>query len=408
MVEFAQITRGHWLTFHRKVKLCPQIKGRTMTEMCYYEVLEVSKECSGAELKKSYRKLAMKYHPDRNPDDKEAEDQFKVVNEAYQVLSDDKKRGIYDRYGKAGLEGQGGMGGGFGGGNMDDIMDMFNSMFGGSGGGFGGGFGRTRRDPSQKYALDFEIELPLAFHEAVFGCEKKIDITFKTPCDDCKGTGAKDAKLETCDYCKGQGQVLMRQGPMQFAQTCPKCHGEGQSTAEECGSCSGKGYHEEDDIVTIKIPAGVDSGNRLRAQGYGNEAKNGARGDLYLTFYVEEDENFVRNGKDIYVEVPVFFTQAILGETIAIPALEGELDLELKQSTKDKEQFVFEDEGVADVHGGRKGRLVAQIQMILPKQINEEQKELLEKLQESYGVESSPHKSTFDSAFSRVKGWFKS
>ena len=378
-----------------------------MTELDYYEVLEVSKDCSGTELKKAYRKLAMKYHPDRNPDDKEAEDQFKVVNEAYQVLSDEEKRGIYDRYGKAGLEGQGGMGGGFGGSNMDDIMDMFNSMFGGSGGGFGGGFGQTRRDPGQKYALDFEIELPLAFHEAVFGCEKKIDIHYKTPCGDCKGTGAKDAKLETCDYCNGQGQVLMRQGPMQFAQTCPKCHGQGQSIKEECGSCSGKGYHEEDDTVTVSIPAGVDSGNRLRAQGYGNEAKNGQRGDLYLTFHVEEDENFIRNGNDIYIEVPVFFTQAILGETISIPALDGELELELKQSTKDKEQFVFDGEGVADVHGGRKGRLIAQVRMVLPKKINDEQKELLEKLQESYGVESRPHKSTFDSAFDRVKNWFK-
>jgi molecular chaperone DnaJ len=168
-----------------------------MTEMCYYEVLKVSKDCSGTELKKSYRKLAMKYHPDRNPDDKAAEDKFKVVNEAYQVLSDEEKRSIYDRYGKAGLEGQGGMGGGFGGGNMDDIMDMFNSMFGGSSGGFGR---QSRRDPSQKYALDFEIELQLEFHEAVFGCEKKIDIKYKTSCGDCKGTGAKDAKLDTCDY----------------------------------------------------------------------------------------------------------------------------------------------------------------------------------------------------------------
>lgn len=379
-----------------------------MTELDYYEVLEVNKDSSGAELKKAYRKLAMKYHPDRNPDDKEAEDNFKVVNEAYQVLSDDEKRAIYDRYGKAGLEGQGGSRGGFGGSNMDDIMDMFNSMFGGSSGGFGGGFGQTRRDPSQKYALDFEIELPLAFHEAVFGCEKKIDIRYKTPCGDCKGTGAKNAKLETCDYCQGQGQVLMRQGPMQFAQTCPKCQGQGKSIKEECGSCSGKGYHIEDDTVTVNIPAGVDSGNRLRAQGYGNEAKNGQRGDLYLTFHVEEDENFIRNGNDIYIEVPVFFTQAILGETISIPALDGELELELKQSTKDKEQFVFDGEGVADVHGGRKGRLVAQVQMILPKKINEEQKELLEKLQESYGVESRPHKNTFDSAFDRVKNWFKS
>ena len=376
-----------------------------MTEVDYYEVLEVSRDCSGAELKKSYRKLAMKYHPDRNPDDKEAEEKFKIVNEAYQVLSDEEKRSIYDRYGKAGLEGHG-MGGGFGGGGMDDIMDIFNSMFGGGGFG-GGGFGRTRRDPDQKYALDFEIELPLEFHEAVFGCEKKIDITYKTPCTDCKGTGAKDAKLETCDYCGGQGQILMRQGPMQFAQTCPKCQGRGRSIKEQCGSCHGKGYHIKDDSVTIKVPAGVDSGNRLRVQGYGNEAKNGHRGDLYLTFIVEEDENFIRNGNDIYIEVPVFFTQAILGETISIPALDGELELELKQSTKDKEQFVFEGEGVADVHGGRKGRLIAQIKMVLPKKINDEQKELLEKLQESYGVESRPHKSTFESAFDRVKSWFK-
>ena len=194
---------------------------------------------------------------------------------------------------------------------------------------------------------------------------------------------------------------------MQFAQTCPKCHGEGKTVAQKCTSCHGEGYHEEEDTVTVKIPAGVDSGNRLRVQGHGNEAKNGQRGDLYLTFYVEEDENFIRNGNDIYIEVPVFFTQAILGETISIPALDGELELELKKSTKDKEQFVFEGEGVVDVHSGRKGRLVAQVQMTLPKKINEEQKELLEKLQESYGVESRPHKNTFDSAFGRVKSWFK-
>ncbi len=378
-----------------------------MTELDYYEVLEVSKDCSGAQLKKSYRKLAMKYHPDRNPDDKEAEEKFKLINEAYQVLSDDEKRSIYDRYGKAGLEGQGGMGGGFGASSMDDIMDIFNSMFGGSS--FGGrGFGRqSRRDPSQKYALDFEVELQLAFHEAIFGCEKKIDITYKTSCNDCKGTGAKDGKMQTCDYCGGQGQVLMRQGPMQFAQTCPKCQGQGQSVKEACGSCRGKGYHEKEDTVTVNIPAGVDSGNRLRAQGYGNEDRHGRRGDLYMTFIVEEDENFIRNGNDIYIEVPVFFTQAILGETISIPALDGELELELKQSTKDKEQFVFDGEGVADVHSGRKGRLIAQIKLVLPKKINEAQKELLEKLQESYGVESRPHKSTFDSAFDRVKSWFK-
>jgi molecular chaperone DnaJ len=381
-----------------------------MTELDYYEALEVSRDCSGAELKKSYRKLAMKYHPDRNPGDKEAEERFKVINEAYQVLSDESKRAIYDRYGKAGLEGQGG--GGFGHGqSMDDIMDIFNSMFGGSSGGFGGfgGFGgqHRRRQNNQKYHLDFEIELPLKFNEAIFGVEKKINIKYKVPCNDCKGTGAEGGKLEKCDYCNGQGQVVMKQGFMSFAQTCPKCHGEGQKVNQKCHSCSGRGYHEEPDTITINIPAGVDTGNRLRAQGYGNQSKNGQRGDLYLTFNVEEDENFIREGSNIYIEVPVFFTQAALGESITIPSLYGELELDLRVGTKDREQFIFNNEGVADVHTGERGKLIAQVKVIYPKRLKEEQKELLQKLQESFGVESSPHKNSFEDAFARVKGWFK-
>jgi molecular chaperone DnaJ len=375
-----------------------------MSELDYYEVLEVSRDCSGAELKKAYRKLALKYHPDRNPDDKDAEEKFKLINEAYQVLSDDEKRSIYDRYGKAGLEGN--MGGGFSSSSMDDIMDIFNSMFGGMGGGFGG-FNRRQRDPNQKYALDFEIEYSLEFNEAVFGCEKTIDIKYKTYCKDCQGSGAKDGKLSTCDYCGGQGQVVMRQGFMTFAQECPKCHGQGKIIESKCPTCQAKGYEIQEESVTIKIPAGVDSGNRLRVPGHGNEAKNGQRGDLYVTFYVKDDEHFIRNGNDIYIEVPVFFTQAVLGETITIPALEGELELDLKVGTKDKEQFVFENQGVVDVHSGRKGRLIAQIKLIMPKKLKDEQKELLQKLQESFGVESKPHKSTFESAFEKVKKWFK-
>ncbi len=373
-----------------------------MTEMDYYEILEVSRTCSGSELKKSYRKLAMKYHPDRNPNDKEAEEKFKLLSEAYEVLKDDKKRAIYDQYGKAGLEGRG-MGGFAGSQNMDDIMDMFNSMFGG---GFGGGRGQ-RRQSNQKYNLDFEIELPLKFNEAVFGCEKKINIKYKVPCNECKGTGAENGKLETCDYCNGQGQVVMKQGFMSFAQTCPKCHGEGQKVSAKCSACSGRGYHEEPDTITINIPAGVDTGNRLRAQGYGNQAQNGQRGDLYLTFNVAEDEHFIRDGLNIYIEVPVFFTKAVLGETITIPSLDGELELDLKTGTKDKEQFVFRDEGVQDVHGGGRGKLIAQVKIIYPKRLNDEQKELLTKLQESFGVESKPHTSTFESTFEKVKGWFK-
>jgi len=380
-----------------------------MTELDYYEALEVSRDCSGTELKKAYRKLAMKYHPDRNQGDDEAEEKFKVINEAYQVLSDDSKRSIYDQYGKAGLEGQGGRGGFGGHQNMDDIMDIFNSMFGGAGGGGFGGFGGGgRRNPSnQKYNLDFEVEYPLKFDEAIFGIEKKIDITYKVPCDDCDGTGAEGGDLESCSYCNGQGQVVMKQGFMSFAQTCPKCHGEGQKVAQKCRSCSGRGYHEEPDTITINIPAGVDSGNRLRAQGYGNKSRSGQRGDLYLTFNVQEDKHFIREGSNIYIEVPVFFTQAVLGETIVIPSLNGELELDLKTGTKDKEQFVFSNQGVPDVHTGQKGRLIAQIKIVYPKRLNDEQKELLKKLQESFGVESKPHTNSFEDAFSRVKGWFK-
>jgi len=372
-----------------------------MSDLDYYEALEISKNASTAEIKKSYRKLARKYHPDLNPNDKEAESNFKSVTQAYEVLKDDEKRAIYDQYGKAGLEGRGFSGGQ----NMDDIMDIFNSMFGG-GGGFGGGR-QQRRRPDQKYNLDFEISLPLKFNEAIFGTEKKIDIKYKVSCDDCEGTGAEGGKLETCDYCNGQGQVVMKQGFMSFAQPCPKCKGEGQKISSSCNSCSARGYHEEPDTIKINIPAGVDSGNRLRAQGYGNQSKGGQRGDLYLTFDVEDDENFIREGSDIYIEVPVFFTQAALGETLTIPSLDGEIDLDLKIGTKDKEQFIFEDEGVADVHNGRKGRMIAQIKVIYPKKLNDEQKELLEKIQKSFGVESRPHKSSFEDAFKRVKGWFQ-
>jgi molecular chaperone DnaJ len=199
----------------------------------------------------------------------------------------------------------------------------------------------------------------------------------------------------------------MKQGFMSFAQPCPKCKGEGRKATTACRSCSGRGYHEEPDTITINIPAGVDSGNRLRAQGYGNQSRSGQRGDLYLTFNVQEDEHFIREGSNIYTEVPVFFTKAILGESITIPSLDGELELNLKIGTKDREQFIFPNEGVADVHTRQKGKFVAQVKIIYPKKLKDEQRELLKKLQESFGVESRPYSNNFEDAFKRVKGWFK-
>lgn len=372
-----------------------------MEELSYYEILEVTRSADKSTIKKAYRKMAKKYHPDKNPGDAEAEHKFKLCNEAYQVLSDDKQRSIYDRYGKEGLQG-GGSGGGFSGG-FDDLSSVFEEMFGG----FGGSSRRQRRAPEDKYTLDLGLNMSISFKEAVFGCEKDIDFKYKDSCKTCNGTGAKGGKTKTCSQCGGQGQVYMKQGFMTFSQTCPVCHGEGTEIAEKCSDCSGQGFTQTEDTVTIKVPAGIDNDNRLRVSAHGNKGKSGRRGDLYVTFQVEADDTFVRHGNDIYLEVPVFFTQAVLGETLIIPSLTGELELKLSKGTKDKEQFTFRNEGVADVHEHGKGDLIAQIKLTYPSSLNDEQKELLIKLQESFGIESKPHESSFESVFDKVKSWFK-
>ncbi len=373
-----------------------------MDELSYYEILEVTQSADKSEIKKAYRKMAKRYHPDRNQDDPDAEHKFKLCNEAYQVLSDDQQRATYDRYGKEGLQGMGGgrSSGGFGG--FDDLGSIFEEMFGG-----GAGRSRGSRANSDKYPLDLGVEMSISFKEAVFGTDKEIDFTYKKACGTCKGSGAKDGKVTHCTQCGGKGQVYMRQGFMTFSQTCPACHGEGTMASEKCSDCHGAGYTDEDETVTIKVPAGIDSDNRLRVSGKGNIGKNGMRGDLYVTFYVEPDTHFIRNGNDIYLEVPVFFTQAALGETITIPSLTGEIELELELGTKDKQQYRFRGEGITDVHGrGNKGDLIAQINLTYPKKLKDDQRELLEKLQESFGIESKPHESVFESTFEKVKGWF--
>ena len=360
----------------------------------YYEVLGVSKDATLAEIKKAYRKLALKYHPDRNPGDKEAEEMFKRINEASAILSADEKRALYDRYGKSGLEG----GSGFSQSTMDDIMDIFNSMFGSD---FGSR--RKHRQGGGNYALDIELELELEFNEAIFGCEKEPEIHYKEPCRSC---GGQRGESKVCDYCDGHGQIVMRQGFVQFAQTCPKCQGEGYIITKECKSCGAKGYEVKSERLSVTIPEGIDTGHRLRVSGRGNVAPNGHRGDLYLYFYVKEDEHFVRDGNNVYIEVPIFFTTAILGGTVIIPSLRGELELKVPQGVKDKAQFIFENEGVADVHTGKRGKLIAQVKIIYPTKLTTKQRELLEELDESFGATGKPHKSTFESVFERIKGWF--
>ncbi|NVJ52612.1 MAG: molecular chaperone DnaJ [Campylobacteraceae bacterium] len=374
-----------------------------MTEVDYYELLEVARDSDKGTIKKAYRKMAMKYHPDKNPDDSDAEDRFKAVNEAYQVLSDDEKRSIYDRYGKAGLEGHG-QGGGFSGG-FDDLSSIFEEMFGGSGfGGFGGGSRRQRK--TYNYNLDIAIEVAVEFNEAIFGCKKDIEYKYKNACGDCKGTGAKDGKLNTCPHCDGQGQIHMRQGFMTFAQTCPHCNGTGQAVTSKCNTCNGTGYDEKKETFEVNIPEGVNDGNRIRVSNRGNVAPDGTRGDLYLQIKVNEDSHYVRHDDDIYLEVPIFFTQVALGATIKIPGLRGELELKIPAGTRDKEQFKFKNEGVKSVQGYGQGDLIVQVKINYPTSLTSEQEDLLEKLQDSFGVESKPHESNFEGMFEKVKKWF--
>ena len=375
-----------------------------MENLSYYEVLEVSTNADKTTIKKAYRQMAKKYHPDKNAGDKEAEHKFKLVNEAYQCLSDEQQRSVYDRYGKEGLQGMGG--GSHSSSGFDDLGSMFEEMFGG---GFGGGGSRRRQNPADmdKYPLDINVDMYINFNEAVFGCEKEIEFTYKKSCEKCKGTGAKNGKLSTCAQCKGQGQVYMKQGFMTFSQTCPACNGTGTSATDPCKSCNGNGYEDIRETVTINVPKGIDSGNRLRVSGKGNIGKKGHRGDLYVTFEVKPDKHFIRDDNDIYIEIPVFFTQAVKGEILTIPSLTGELELKLDIGTKDKQRFTFRGEGIEDVHGHGKGNLIAVVNIQYPKKLNDEQLELLNQLQESFGIESKPHENILDSVIDKMKNWFK-
>jgi molecular chaperone DnaJ len=362
----------------------------------YYEILEVSKTSTKGEIKKAYRKLAMKYHPDKNPGDKEAEEKFKEINEAYEVLSDDEKRNIYDTYGKEALNGQGGRSsGGFGG-----FEDIFNEFFGG---GFGGG--RRERKRETPYELDMLDIVNIEFKEAVFGTKKKIDFEYFKVCKSCDGSGAKTS--HTCSTCGGQGQVFVRQGFMQIGQTCPHCHGSGKIIDEKCNDCDAKGYTVEKDSVEVNIPAGIDDGNRLRVTGKGNEYFDGSRGDLYIEISVKKDKTFQRHGDDVYLEMPIFFTSAILGDKVTIPTLNGEKEIEIKPHLEDRKEFRFRGEGIANVHNGLKGDLIAITKIVYPNKLDEEQNELLEKLHKSFGGEVNHHRSFLEEACDKVKSWFK-
>ncbi|EAK7677844.1 molecular chaperone DnaJ [Campylobacter coli] len=373
-------------------------------ELSYYEILEITQSADKDTIKKAYRKMALKYHPDRNQGDKEAEDKFKLVNEAYEVLSNEEKRAIYDRYGKDALKGGGFGSGGAGFGGFEDLGDIFSSFFGG---GFGGASQRRKKSSDEKFQAELVVNLKLSFKEAVFGCKKNIDFTYKSSCKTCSGTGAKDGKLQTCPKCKGRGQVGISQGFITFAQTCPDCKGSGESASEKCKDCKGKGYEELKDSVEVNIPEGIDNGMNLRVAAKGNLSKSGDRGDLYVKVIVEEDDTFIRDDEDIYIEFPVFFTQAILGQSIKVPTIRGEATLNLPKGAKDGQRFVLEREGVKDVHSSRIGNQIVQIAIKFPNSLNDEQKELLEKLSESFGIKDGMHHEQ-KGLFEKITHWFKS
>lgn len=365
-----------------------------------YEVLGLQKGASDDEIKKAYRKLAKKYHPDLNPGDKEAEKKMKEVNGAYEVLSDAEKKARYDQYGFAGIDPNyagGAGGGGFGGFQDFDLGDIFGSMFGG---GFGGQ--QTRQNGPRK-GENLRITLQLTFEEAVFGCEKSVSVTRNESCKDCGGTGAKKGTSpETCPVCRGSGQVQSTQrtpfGVFSSSSPCQNCKGTGKIIKEPCPSCKGEGRVRKTRTIRVKIPAGIDDGQTISLRGEGNGGtQGGPAGDLYVTVYVKEHKMFKRDGQDIILEMPISFAQAALGATLTVPTVDGKVQYDLPEGTQTGTVFRLRGSGVPSVNGRGRGDQYVKVNVEIPRNLNHEQKELLRKFDEATG----------DSCYSERGGFFK-
>ncbi|NOZ88178.1 MAG: molecular chaperone DnaJ [Deltaproteobacteria bacterium] len=363
----------------------------------YYEILNVQRNASAREIKKAYRRLALKYHPDRNPGNKEAEEMFKEASEAYEVLSDPEKRAIYDRYGHEGLKGSGFSG--FSG--MEDIFshfgDIFSEIFGGSPFGFSGSRARQGLRGS-----DLRYDLTLEFEEAVFGCEKDIEVTKMVECPSCDGTGAEaGTRPIVCPTCHGTGAVVQQQGFFTLQRTCPRCHGTGTVVQNPCKNCNGSGRVEEPKIVSVKIPGGVDSGVRLRLTGEGEAGENGGRpGDLYVFITVKPDNRWRREGNDLFVEKEISFIQAILGTTIIVPTLEGDKELDIEPGTQPGAKLVMEGAGIPFIRGYGRGNLVVELNVAIPRSLSKHEEELLREYAKDAGIEVSAKKKGF---FQKIK-----
>jgi molecular chaperone DnaJ len=371
----------------------------------FYAVLGIAKDASPEQIKSAYRKAALQWHPDRNPEKKEeAEHNFRAASEAYAVISDPQKRAIYDRYGAAGL-GNRGFDSGFNSTIFEEFQDILGDLFG-----FdeviGGGRRRSGRGSRGQRGADLRYDMSLTFEEAAAGVTSKIRLARHEPCEACKGTGAKSGTgMSTCTTCGGRGQMAYSQGFFSITRTCPACQGAGQVIRDACAACRGQGRIERERTLEVGVPAGVDSGTRLRMAGHGEPGTNGgADGDLYIFLEVKEHAFFERRGSDLICEIPISFSQATLGATIKVPTMKGDEDLEIPEGTQSGQIFRKKAKGLPNPHGGR-GDLYISIRVVIPAKVSREQRRLLEQLGQSLKVENKPaeRNSTF---FDKVKDIF--
>lgn len=381
----------------------------------FYSILGVDKSADEKEIKKAFRKIAMKYHPDRNPDNPEAEEKLKEASKAYETLSDPEKRATYDRVGHHAYEqgmGAGGFGGGgFTGSDLNDIFgDIFGQAFGGAGGfgGFGGFGGGSSRRASRGADLLYNISLTL--EEAVKGCKKQITFSTSVACGTCHGKGAKsDSDIVTCGTCHGQGQVRMQQGFFVMQQTCPECHGTGKQIKNPCPDCHGEGKKSEQQTLEVSIPAGVDDGDRVRLAGKGEAGDSGMpNGDLYVEVRVQPHAVFTRRGADLHMDVPVSMVTAALGDEVEVPTLDGKIKVKIAEGTQSGQLLRVRGKGVTTVRGHMQGDLICRIVVQTPVNLTSEQKELMRQLQASLGEKNSGEqkKGLFDRLKDDVKDLF--
>ncbi|WP_166257741.1 molecular chaperone DnaJ [Marinobacter salicampi] len=371
-----------------------------MAKRDYYEILGVARDADEKEIKRAYRKLAMKYHPDRNPDDADSDNKFKEASEAYEVLCDANKRGAYDQFGHAGVDGQAGAGGfGGGAGSFSDIFgDVFGDIFGG-----GGGRGRNTRGADLRYTLELDLE------EAVKGTTVKIRVPGHVACEACDGSGAeKGSRPEACGTCNGMGQVRMQQGFFTVQQACPTCRGAGKVIKNPCKVCRGAGRVEEQKTLSVKVPPGVDTGDRIRLSGEGEMGiEGGPPGDLYVQIAVREHSIFTRDGRNLYCEVPISIVDAALGGELEVPTLDGRVKLKIPPETQTGKLFRLRNKGVSPVRGGPAGDLLCRVVVETPVNLTKHQKELLEELQDTLtGTNGSDHGPKKSSWFAGVKSFF--